>query len=135
MSKADKGYFEVLEGFPADVVAVAAHGLIDADDYEKTLMPLVDERAAKEGKLHLYCELGDDFEGFTAAALWDDAKLGLMHWSHFARMAVVTDREWLSTALRLFAPLMSAEVRVFPLAERDKARQWVTAYVPPREVA
>ncbi|PRX33779.1 SpoIIAA-like [Meinhardsimonia xiamenensis] len=130
MSKADKGYFEVLEGFPADVVAVAAHGVIDSDDYENTLMPLVDERIEKEGKVHLYFECGEDFEGFTAGAAWDDAKMGLKHLGEFARVAVVTDKEWLRLAAKFFAPLIGAELRVYHLAERDKAKAWLASYHP-----
>ena len=42
-------------------------------------------------------KLGPDFLGFTAAAMWDDAKIGLAHWNAWERVAVVTDVPWVAT--------------------------------------
>ena len=52
------GKFEVLGGYPADVVAVSAHGRIDRAAYEETLMSLVEERIKAEGKVNLLYEIG-----------------------------------------------------------------------------
>ncbi len=120
-----KGRFDILEGFPADVLAIEAHGLIDREAYEKTLMPLVAERIGREGRIKLLYIIGQDFEGFTAGAAWDDARLGLLHPGDFARIAVVTDVEWVRFGVKLFAPLMRGRVRLFGLGELEEARNWI----------
>jgi len=124
------GKFEVLGGYPADVVAVSAHGRIDRAAYEETLMPLVEERIKAEGKVNLLYEIGEAFEGYTAGAMWDDAKLGLMHLADFAKIAVVTDVEWIRLGIKMFAPMMRADVHLFHLAECADAKAWIAAYGP-----
>ena len=120
------GHFEVLDGFPDDVVAVSAKGRIDHDAYAKELHPMVDALVADDGKVRLYYELGPEFEGFTAGAAWEDTKLGLSHWSDFERVAVVTDVGWVKKGVNLFAPLMRGRVRVFGMTDREAAKTWVS---------
>jgi len=128
-----KGRFEILEGFPADVVAIEAHGLIDREAYEQTLVPLVEERIEREGKIKLLYVIGEDFKGFTAGAAWDDARLGLLHLADFARIAVVTDVEWIRLGVKLFAPLLRGRVRLFGLAEMEEAKRWICENRPEPE--
>ena len=125
MQKDKSGHFEVLDGFPDDVVAVSAKGRIDHDAYAKELHPMVDASVADDGKVKLFYVLGPEFEGFTAGAAWEDTKLGLSHWSDFERVAVVTDVGWVEMGVKLFAPLMRGRVRVFGMAEWDQAKAWV----------
>ncbi len=129
----EKGRFEILEGFPADVVAIEAHGLIDREAYEKTLIPLVEERIEREGKVKLLYVIGEDFKGFTAGAAWDDARLGLLHLADFARIAVVTDVEWIRLGVKLFAPLLRGRVRLFSLSELEEAKRWICENRPEPE--
>lgn len=125
MSTQKNGYFEVLSTYPADVVAVQAHGYITGAAYEETLMPLIEERIRAEGKVKLLYIMGPDFEGFTAGAAWDDAKLGLMHLGDFARLAVVSDVDWIRMGVKMFAPLISGAVKVFPVAQMVDADAWI----------
>lgn len=125
MSTQKSGYFEVLSTYPADVVAVQAHGCITGAAYEETLMPLVKERIQAEGKVKLLYIMGPDFDGFTASAAWDDTKLGLMHLGDFARMAVVSDGEWIRMGVKMFAPLIPGEVKVFSVAQMADADAWI----------
>ncbi len=121
------GYFEILDGFPADVIAVSAHGHIGREDYEDKLIPFVEGVIGKEGKVRLLYVVGPDFEGFSAGAAWDDAKLGLMHLGDFTRVAVVTDIDWIRMGMKMFAPMMRGPVRVFAYSDLDKAKDWIAA--------
>jgi hypothetical protein len=58
--------------------------------------------------------------------MWDDARLGLRHLSGWEKIALVTDVEWLRTAVRVFAFAIPAEVRVFANSELAEATRWVT---------
>lgn len=127
MADASKSRFEVMEGFPEDVVAIAAHGHISGADYEDTLIPLVAERVRTQGKVKLVYVIARDFAGYSAGAAWDDAKLGFLHMGDFARIAVVTDIDWIRGATRMFAPLMPCPVQVFPLAQMADASTWICA--------
>lgn len=127
-----QGHFEILDGFGPDVVALSAKGLIDAAAYEGELIPLVEKRIAAEGKVKLLYVLGDAFEGFTAGAAFNDAKVGMMHLADFARIAVVTDSEWVRLGMHMFAPLVRAPVKVFGTEEMEDAKAWIALNDAPK---
>lgn len=132
MTEERSGSFSFAEGYPADVIAVSAHGHVTREDYERDLIPKVVERIGAAGRVKLLYELGPDFTGFSAGAAWDDAKLGLLHFSDFAKVAVVTDHDWIRLGTKLFAPLMPCPVHLFHVAERAAARDWILADAPAR---
>ena len=116
----------MLDGFPDDVVAVSAKGLIDHDAYAKELHPMVDASVAADGKVRLFYVLGPEFDGFTAGAAWEDTKLGLSHWSDYERIAVVTDIGWVEMGIKMFAPLMRGRVHLFGMSDWEQAKTWVS---------
>lgn len=129
MTKDQSGSFSFAEDYPADVIAVAAHGHLKREDYERDLIPKVMERIRAEGRIKLIYEIGPDFAGFSAGAAWDDAKLGFLHLSDFAKIAVVTDHEWIRLGTKMFAPLISCPVHLFHLSERAAAKDWICSNV------
>lgn len=131
MTETAKGHFTLLDGFPADVLALEARGLIDHDAYTDELIPAVEARIAAEGKVKLLYILGSDFTGYTMGAALEDGKVGLLHLSEFARVGFVSDVDWMRAALRLFAPLIPCPVRVFGLADLAAAKAWIVAEDPP----
>jgi len=122
---ARSGRCVVLDGYPDDVVAFRAEGIVTRDDYQETLIPVLEERIGARGKVKLLYWCGPEFKGFSAGAMWDDARFGLTHWGDFSKIAVVSDIEWVRQSVKLFAPLMRAPVRVFHNAEIDDARSWI----------
>lgn len=128
MNDQNTGNFEILSGYPADVVAISAIGRIDQTAYEKTLIPLFEETLKREGKVNILSVLGPDFKGITAGAAYEDAKFGLTHLSDFARFAVVTDIEWVRVAVNMFSPFMHKRMRLFQITELDAAKEWISTY-------
>jgi len=122
-----EGRFEILDGLPADVVGIKAHGKLTRAAYENELIPLIEARIAKEGKVKLLYVLGEEFEGFTAGAAWEDAKVGLLHLADYARIAVVSYVEWIRLGVKLFAPMLRGPVSVFGAAELEAAKAWIVA--------
>lgn len=120
-----QGNFEILGGMPADVLAIEARGKITRADYETVLIPEVTRRTRTQGKVKLLYLLGERFEGYTAGAAWDDAKLGILHLGDFARVAVVTDVDWIRMGVKMFAPMLSAPVHLFHTAELQSAKAWI----------
>lgn len=116
---------EALTGFPDNVAAFACHGHVTHADYTTVLVPDVDKRLARHDKLRIYYEVGPDFTGIDPGAAWEDTKTGLAHWFHWERMAVVTDLDWISHAVKMFGFLMPGQFRVFPLVDSTAAREWI----------
>lgn len=116
---------ERLEGFPENVVAVAAKGQVTKKDYELVFVPEAERVFKNHRKVNFYYELGPQFTGLEPGAAWEDFKEGIRHFGGWDKMAVVTDVEWIKRLVSGFGAIMPGEVRVFPNAEQTVARAWV----------
>jgi stage II sporulation SpoAA-like protein len=47
------------------------------------------------------------------------------HVRHWERIALVTDIDWIGSAMKVFSFLMPGDVRLFPLSAADQAREWI----------
>jgi hypothetical protein len=124
-SEDDPGHFEVIDGLPRDVVAVRAVGIITAQDYHDTLVPLVEKRLKEHDKLKCLVVLGDDYTTYSGDAAWEDTKFGLRHLRDFSRVALVTDVAWVTKAARLFMPLLPYDFKSFAMEELEDAKSWI----------
>jgi len=128
---------EVLDGFPAEVLAVRAQGRVGASDYRDTLIPAALLNVERHGSLRMLFLVDRSFEGIMPAGMWADVRLGVRHWGEFGRVAIVTDLEWIATAARLFRPLFRHSIRVFALSSLDEATRWAAQHAAgaPRQQA
>ncbi len=114
-----------LGGFPENVVAVQAEGLVTGDDYARTLVPAVERKFEQFDFVRLLYQIGPEFKRFTTTALWEDAKVGLHHLDRFERIAVVTDVTWITKLVEGVATSMPGNTRCFPIAQLDAATDWI----------
>jgi hypothetical protein len=56
---------EIAPGIPDNVLAVTAHGTVTAEDYEKVLLPAVDEVLKRHKKIRFLFRTGNDFSSYT----------------------------------------------------------------------
>jgi hypothetical protein len=117
---------EKIKNLPENVIGFNAKDQVTGDDYEKVLIPLVEEKLKKFKKLNLLYHLGDEFEKFEPRAMWDDAKVGIMHLHSWNKIAVVTDVSWIRGTSKVFAFLIPCEVKIFANKEIDEAIKWVS---------
>lgn len=117
----------LLSNLPDNVVGVDASGHVDASDYETVLVPAVEAALKRHGKVRFLYVLSTGFTGFTSGAIWEDAKLGIGHFSAWEKMAVVTDLSWVANAVGLFRFFMPCPVQVFAIKDRAEAEAWVVA--------
>jgi len=117
---------ELLKGFPDNVVAIACRGEVTRQDYDTVLIPAVEKALKSHDKVRLLYEIGPDFAGYDAGAAWEDLKVGMEHFSHWERVAVITDIEWITLAMRLFSVFLPGAMRAYPTADAAKARLWIT---------
>ena len=78
---------------PDTTVGFTAHGKVRSEDYEETLIPAIEQLIARTGKARVLLVLGPEWEGYSAGAMFDDAKLGLEHLKAWERFALVSDAE------------------------------------------
>jgi len=105
---------------------VEAKGKITAKDYDETLVPLLEKKLKEHKKLKMLFYAGPDFEGYSAGAMWDDAKFGITHLTDFAKIAIITDVEWVRQGTKLFVPLFPAKVRLFSNKELKDGKAWIS---------
>jgi hypothetical protein len=116
-----------IEGLRDGVLGFEASGKVTAEDYEKTLIPAIESAHQSHEKVRMLLVFGDDFDGYTAAAAWDDSKLGLEHPFTYERVALVTDHEAYRAGVKGFGFLLPGKFKVFGTEELADARAWVSA--------
>ena len=114
------------DDLPDNVAAFLASGEVTAADYEGVLIPTVEDRLACHKKLSLLYHIGPDFTGFTAAAMWDDTKIGLGHLTSWERIAVVSDVPWVRNLVHAMGFVIPAPVRLFNHDQLKEAKLWVS---------
>jgi hypothetical protein len=117
----------VIADLPDDVIGLDAEGVIEARDYDEVIVPLIEAKLRDHERIKLLYRVGRGFERYTAGAMWSDARIGIKHLTRFSRVAVVSDVPWIRHAVRLFAPMMPAEVTVFADGELEAAKAWISA--------
>ncbi|SLN44271.1 hypothetical protein ROA7450_02141 [Roseovarius albus] len=107
------------------LLEVQMTGKIVSSDYEETLVPAIETALSYHDTIRMLVIAGDDFEGYDLSAAWADTKLGLSHWRGFDRVAVVTNKGWMRSSIRLFSPVFPCPVQVFALDTLEDARRWL----------
>jgi hypothetical protein len=116
---------EIIQDMPDNVVAVKASGKVSGEDYDDILIPAVESSLKRHGKIRVLYQLSNDFSGFTAGAMLDDAKLGIRHLTEFEKIAVVTDAEWISRAVQFFSFFIPCPVKIFGNNDISEAKSWL----------
>ncbi|MGO4525149.1 STAS/SEC14 domain-containing protein [Microvirga sp. 2MCAF35] len=104
------------------VVAMRVSGHVDRGDIERGISA-VEEALARQERIAVYVEIA--MSGMTPGAFVRDLGYGLRHLRHFARMAVVTEQEWVRWIVELQGRILpQIEIRTFAPGERDEALAW-----------
>jgi hypothetical protein len=115
-----------IPNLPENVLGFEAHGTIESDDYRSVLVPAIEQRMAQGDGIRIVIVF-EQWDGVSGGAAWQDLKLGVEHLTHWRRIALVTDLEWMRHATQLFGWMTPGELKLFPLAERDAAVEWAAA--------
>jgi len=116
---------ERITDLPDRVLGIKAIGEVTSDDYQSVLVPALEDKLTKSKKIRLLYVLGDQFDGYTGGAAWEDAKVGMKHLAAFERVAVVTDVDWIRNMVKAFGFAIFGQVRVFDNDELGEAREWI----------
>ena len=117
---------ELLQPTTGNLVSIGASGTVTAEDYEKVLIPAIEETLKSHDKVRVLFQLEPN-SGFTAGAVWDDTKFGLSHFFSFEKFALVSDTEWINNTVKVLGFVMPCPVQLFALADFDAAKEWISA--------
>ncbi len=115
----------MIDDLPDHVIGIRINDKLRAEDYLQQLIPLINARLEKHRKLDFLCCIDGEWKGMEAGAVWQDLRLGLGRFGHWARMAIVTDIDWLERAIKLLGAFSPGELRHFDHDDYDAARDWV----------
>ena len=115
-----------------DIVGFKVDGKIDNEGFEKTVV-IINEALANNNKISVYAEV-NSLGGMSAETFFKNLKFKFQLFGElnkFNKEAVVTDKEWLQTAVKISDRMFpSIEVRYFALSDKDKALAWVKDKTP-----
>jgi hypothetical protein len=123
----EKKMIKVLPESGGNILVLRAESRLTDQDYKKVLIPRLESIIREHGKAKLLLDMGDEFQGWEGAALWDDARFGLAHRNDYEKMAVIGGPRWVEWGLKLAAMIMSGEIRSFSPSEREEALRWIKA--------
>ena len=114
----------ILNDLPENVLGVEVIGTVTDDDYEKVLVPAIQNMRSRDQGIRIVYVLGNDFDGWTTGAAWEDTKLGLSELRAWQKIAVVSDKDWLRHSVTAIGWMMPGEVRAFDLDDFGAAKEW-----------
>jgi len=91
-----------VENLEDDTLGFEAVGEVTGEDYEKTLIPALEEALKKYDKINFLYLIGDNFKSFDLKAMYDDSMVGVKHFFDFNKIAVVTNKDWIKNPTKAF---------------------------------
>ena len=107
------------------ILEACVSGKLTHADYQR-FGPEFARLAKLHGKINIFFEMVD-FRGWKAAALWDDIKFDLKHFTGIEKLAMVGDKKWQKGMSRFCRPFTTARIRYFDRASAGEAQAWLAA--------
>lgn len=117
----------IISDLPPHVVGVRAIGAITKQDFDTVLKPALEDLLRRTGKINYLLLLETPVSNFTVGAWIDDFILGLKHFTHWNRVAVVTNEKVVEKFSDAFNFILPGKSKGFTLGELVKAKEWVSA--------
>ncbi len=118
---------ERMDDIPAELTGLRATGTVSQQDYERVVIPLLEEARDEGQRIRLLFHFGPEFERFTATAAWEDLKVGWRYLRLLERCAVVSDHSAIRTGAHTVAAIVPCPVRVFGNDALQEAIEWLRA--------
>lgn len=116
---------QLIHDLPANVVGIDAKGTVTKEELDNILIPAIDGLVARTGKIHYLLVLHTDLKNWDWGAWVSDAKVGLKYFTRWAKIAVVTDNNAVSTFTAAFSGLVPGDAKAYRMSELEEAKKWV----------
>jgi hypothetical protein len=110
------------------LLVVHVSGKLAKEDYEH-FVPEFERLVQQHGKLRLLFDM-TDFHGWEVAALWEDTKFAVKHFSDIEKIAMLGETNWQHGMATFCKPFTKAAVRYFEHADAAEARKWLSETTP-----
>ena len=116
---------QILNDLPPHVIGFRATGKVTKDDYENILMPAVDAHSKKFDKINFLLWVDTDVSNYTFGAWVDDALVGLKHFTHWHKVAIISHYDIIKKITNIFGHLVPGIYKGFQVTELEAAKKWV----------
>lgn len=116
----------IIKDLPENVLGIETEGDISKEDYERVVLPIMNEIAARKDEINYLVVLKTSVADFSAGVWWDDFKLALKHFNKWNKIAIVTDQESIKRITDIFGFAFPGDPKGFKLSEYDQALKWVS---------
>ena len=120
---------EILKNMPEGVTGVLVSGRLGGDELRE-VKPTI-EGMLNTDEIRIVEVIADDYDGFGSGGLFEDLKIALgtvlPHHSAFKRIAVVSDKAWVTHTIQALSWMIPGELAVFARDDLDKAKVWAAA--------
>jgi hypothetical protein len=116
---------ESLRGLPERIEGVRADGKVTKRDFDDVMLPLLEAARGDHRRIRLLYEIAPSFDGFTAGAVWEDARIGLQYLRLLERCAIVSESTATRDRAHAIGAMLPCPIHVF--ADRLAALAWLEA--------
>jgi hypothetical protein len=116
--------FEKLPDSSGNIVGYKLSVKMSHSDYVG-IEPEIDRAVEEFGKVDLLCQFGYNFKGWKARAFWDDMKMAVTKRDAFDKVAVVGFTDGQRRLVKVFKPLVKADVKYYDRSHLQDAWQWL----------
>lgn len=117
---------EIIPGLPENVVAVTVSGILTGEDYERVLIPAIEDKMQKYGKIRLLYQLSEKYEGFNDRAMMEDARFDVRYLAKFEKIAFVSDVDWIINTIKVLKFVIPGSVRTCRNEALPRAKAWIS---------
>ena len=117
----------IIHDLPPHVLGIRATGAVTKQDFDAVLKPALDSLLKRTGKINYLLLLETTVSNFTIGAWIDDLILGIRHFAHWNRIAIVTNERMVEKFSDAFGFVLPGESKGFTFAELPEAKIWVSA--------
>ena len=115
---------EIIPEEKKKLIHFKCEGVITHEDYQKVLIPTLENEIGKEGPLRIYCDMRE-MTKIKGKAIWDDYKFGIHHLKDFDRIATVGDQWWMSPLMSISSLFFKTKLKHFIGDKFEEAWKWV----------
>jgi len=116
---------EKLTNIPDTMVGFRAAAEVTSADFEKVVVPSVNELIARTDKLNYLMVIDTSLKHFSAGAWLQDALLGIKKLTKWSKVAILSDSEGIQKFTDIFSVVSPGEFKGFNRDELDKAVAWI----------
>jgi hypothetical protein len=117
----------IINDAPENVAAFRATGEVTKQDYDNVLIPAIDALVKNQGKINFLLVVDTAISNFTLGALLKDLGVGLKHFTHWHKMAIVSGESGVIKFTDFFSYIAPGEAKGFRHEEMETAKSWVSS--------